>query len=102
VSADLIDAAFADLARLEEARAAVLDTIASLDRGELRVAEKVGGEWIVHETWLGNGAEIVFPRWPYALHAIRPDYAHAAGIRAAGGGDFPIRKREHRGARPGR
>jgi len=30
-------------------------------------------EWIVHETWLGNGTEIVFPRWPYALHAIRPD-----------------------------
>jgi 2,3,4,5-tetrahydropyridine-2-carboxylate N-succinyltransferase len=59
VSADLIDAAFADLARLEEARAAVLDTIASLDRGELRVAEKVGGEWIVHE-WVKRAILLYF------------------------------------------
>jgi len=59
MSADLIDAAFADLARLEEARAAVLDTIASLDRGELRVAEKVGGEWIVHE-WVKRAILLYF------------------------------------------
>ena len=59
MSADLIDAAFANLARLEEARAAVLDTIASLDRGELRVAEKVGGEWIVHE-WVKRAILLYF------------------------------------------
>lgn len=28
--------------------AAIRETVARLDRGELRVAEKVGGEWIVH------------------------------------------------------
>ncbi len=30
-------------------------------------------EWIVHESWLGNGAEIIFPHWPVALRAIRRD-----------------------------
>jgi 2,3,4,5-tetrahydropyridine-2-carboxylate N-succinyltransferase len=59
MSAGLIDAAFADLARLEEARGAVLDTIASLDRGEVRVAEKVGGEWIVHE-WVKRAILLYF------------------------------------------
>jgi oligogalacturonide lyase len=31
------------------------------------------GEWIVHESWLGTGEEIIFPHWPYALRAIRAD-----------------------------
>ena len=31
------------------------------------------GEWIVHESWLGHGDEIIFPHWPRALRAIRPD-----------------------------
>jgi oligogalacturonide lyase len=31
------------------------------------------GEWIVHESWLGAGDEIIFPHWPKALCAIRPD-----------------------------
>ncbi|MEO6848315.1 MAG: hypothetical protein ABI443_11675 [Chthoniobacterales bacterium] len=31
------------------------------------------GEWIVHESWLGAGDEIIFPHWPKALRAIRPD-----------------------------
>ena len=44
---DRIEAAFADRALLEaeEYRAAVFDTVAALDRGELRVAEKRDGEW---------------------------------------------------------
>ncbi len=45
---ELIEAVFADLERLGEARAAVDRTIAALDRGELRVAEKVEGEWVVN------------------------------------------------------
>ncbi len=31
------------------------------------------GEWIVHESWLGQGDEIIFPHWPQALRAVRPD-----------------------------
>ena len=59
MSADLIDAAFDDLTRLDEARDAVLATIAALDRGEVRVAEKVDGEWIVHE-WVKRAIMLYF------------------------------------------
>jgi 2,3,4,5-tetrahydropyridine-2-carboxylate N-succinyltransferase len=59
VSADLIDAAFADHGRLEEARGAVFEAIAALDRGELRVAEKRGTEWIVHE-WIKRAILLFF------------------------------------------
>lgn len=59
MSAQLIDSAFADLTRLEEARPAVLETIAALDRGELRVAEKVGTEWIVNE-WVKRAILLYF------------------------------------------
>jgi 2,3,4,5-tetrahydropyridine-2,6-dicarboxylate N-succinyltransferase len=42
-----IEAAFEDrgLLEVEEYRSAVFDTVAALDRGELRVAQKRGGEW---------------------------------------------------------
>ncbi len=46
---DIIEQAYADLDRIDEAGAAVERTIARLDAGELRVAEKVDGEWIVHD-----------------------------------------------------
>lgn len=59
MSADLIDAVYDDLTRLDEARDAVLATIAALDRGELRVAEKVDGEWIVHE-WVKRAIMLYF------------------------------------------
>lgn len=59
MSADLIDAVYDDLTRLDEARDAVLDTIAALDRGEIRVAEKVDGEWIVHE-WVKRAIMLYF------------------------------------------
>ena len=55
----LIDAAFADLDLLDEAREAVEETIAGLDRGEVRVAEKVGGEWVVHE-WVKRAILLYF------------------------------------------
>ncbi|HSM01393.1 MAG TPA: 2,3,4,5-tetrahydropyridine-2,6-dicarboxylate N-succinyltransferase [Acidimicrobiia bacterium] len=45
---ELIEEVFSDLERLDEAHDAVEETIAALDRGELRVAEKVDGEWVVH------------------------------------------------------
>lgn len=59
MSADLIDAVYDDLTRLEEAREAVLDTIAALDRGEIRVAEKVDGEWVVRE-WVKRAIMLYF------------------------------------------
>ncbi|HEX5630824.1 MAG TPA: 2,3,4,5-tetrahydropyridine-2,6-dicarboxylate N-succinyltransferase [Acidimicrobiia bacterium] len=59
MSARLIDDVFDDLSRLEEARPVVLDTIAALDRGELRVAEKVGTEWIVNE-WVKRAILLYF------------------------------------------
>lgn len=43
-----IEAAYADLDQLAGARPAVERTIAALDRGELRVAEKIEGEWVVN------------------------------------------------------
>jgi 2,3,4,5-tetrahydropyridine-2-carboxylate N-succinyltransferase len=45
-----IAAAWADRARLADPafRDAVLATVAGLDRGDLRVAEKVNGEWMVN------------------------------------------------------
>ena len=47
-------------ANLDPARAGVVeDTIAALDRGELRVAEKRGDEWIVHE-WVKKAILLFF------------------------------------------
>ncbi len=56
---DLIDRAYADLGLLDEAASAVRDTIGRLDRGEIRVAEKVDGEWIVNE-WLKRAIMLYF------------------------------------------
>lgn len=56
---ELIEAAYSDLDRIAEARGAVDRTIAELDRGELRVAEKVDGEWIVHE-WIKEAILLYF------------------------------------------
>jgi len=56
---ELIEAASADLDLLEEARESVEETIAALDRGEVRVAEKVNGEWIVHE-WVKKAILLYF------------------------------------------
>ncbi|MDH5373311.1 MAG: 2,3,4,5-tetrahydropyridine-2,6-dicarboxylate N-succinyltransferase [Acidimicrobiia bacterium] len=56
---ELIEAVYSDLDRLAEAREAVDRTIAGLDRGELRVAEKIGGEWVVHE-WVKEAILLYF------------------------------------------
>ncbi len=55
----LIRAAYADHGLLEEARDPIERTIALLDRGEVRVAEKVGGEWIVNE-WVKQAILLYF------------------------------------------
>lgn len=55
----LIESAYADLSRLQEAREAVERTIAALDRGAVRVAEKIDGEWVVNE-WVKEAILLYF------------------------------------------
>jgi 2,3,4,5-tetrahydropyridine-2-carboxylate N-succinyltransferase len=56
-----VQAAFADRNKLseDESRAAVLNAVDALDRGELRVAEKKDGSWIVHD-WLKEAILLYF------------------------------------------
>ena len=56
-----VEAAFADRAKLADPvyRAAVLQAIHGLDRGELRVAQKEGGEWKVN-AWLMQAVNLYF------------------------------------------
>ncbi|MFW2339448.1 MAG: 2,3,4,5-tetrahydropyridine-2,6-dicarboxylate N-succinyltransferase [Acidimicrobiia bacterium] len=56
---ELIEAVYADLDRLAEARSAIDRTIDRLDRGELRVSEKVDGEWVVNE-WVKEAILLYF------------------------------------------
>ena len=56
---ELIRGAYADLGLLGEAVGAVRRTIAALDRGEVRVAEKLDGEWIVNE-WVKEAILLFF------------------------------------------
>ena len=46
---DTIHAAYSGEIEPESAREAVEGAISALDRGEIRVADKVGGEWVVNE-----------------------------------------------------
>ena len=43
----------------QNVRDAVRDVLAALDRGELRVAEKVGGEWVTHQ-WIKKAVLLSF------------------------------------------
>jgi len=56
-----IEAAFADRTKLADPlhRAAVVQALHALDRGELRVAQKVGGEWKVN-AWLMQAVNLFF------------------------------------------
>jgi 2,3,4,5-tetrahydropyridine-2-carboxylate N-succinyltransferase len=56
-----INAAFADAAQFEraEAQLAVEETIDGLDRGEIRLAEKAEGEWVVH-SWVQQAILLYF------------------------------------------
>ena len=57
----LVEATWAERSRLSDPahREAVLAAVAGLDRGELRVAEKVGGEWKVN-AWLMQAVNLYF------------------------------------------
>jgi 2,3,4,5-tetrahydropyridine-2-carboxylate N-succinyltransferase len=85
-----IEAAYADLEQLHEAEEAVDRTIAALDRGEVRVAEKRAGEWIVNE-WVKEAILLYFRMAGLQTHEVGPFEYHdkipikhglaAAGIR---------------------
>jgi 2,3,4,5-tetrahydropyridine-2-carboxylate N-succinyltransferase len=67
----LIDRAYEDLSLLGEAEEAVLATIAALDRGEIRVAEKVGDEWVVNE-WVKRAIMLYFRIAPLEVRRAGP------------------------------
>lgn len=56
---ELIEAAYADPATRQAAKSAVFETIAQLDKGELRVASKIDGEWVVNE-WVKQAILLYF------------------------------------------
>lgn len=85
---DLIEAAYRDHARLAGAAAAVERTIASLDGGELRVAEKVGGEWRVN-VWVKEAIMLYFRLANLETYQVGPFEYHdkiptKKGLAAAG------------------
>jgi 2,3,4,5-tetrahydropyridine-2-carboxylate N-succinyltransferase len=55
----IIEVAYRDLDRLDRATDAVERTIARLDAGEVRVAEKLDGEWVVNE-WVKEAILLYF------------------------------------------
>ena len=59
MNAELISAAFADRLLLPQAREAILETLEALDQGRIRVAEKVGEDWVVH-TWIKQAILLYF------------------------------------------
>ena len=56
---EIIRAAYADLGRLDEAVPAIERTIEALDKGAVRVAEKVDGEWQVN-LWVKEAIMLYF------------------------------------------
>ena len=88
MDAQLISAAFADRSLLPDAREAVLATMAALDRGQVRVAEKVGSEWIVH-SWVKEAILLYFAVAEMQVMEVGPFEFHdkiplKRGLAAAG------------------
>ena len=87
---EVIEAAYADLGLLEEARRAVEGTIAALDGGDIRVCEKRDGEWVVN-AWIKEAISLYFRLadiktmdvGPFEFHDKIPPKRNlaAAGIR---------------------
>ncbi len=75
--AELVSAAYADRALLTERRyaEAVLDTIAALDRGELRVAEPTADGWVVH-AWVKEAILLYFSLASMSVIEIGPFEFH--------------------------
>ena len=51
------------------ARRARIWTIRADGSGDCNLYPQQPDEWIVHESWLGDGSELIFTRWPHALRA---------------------------------
>ena len=66
--ASTIEQAFDDRANISpstvsaEVKAAVLDSLAALNNGSARVAEKIDGQWHVHQ-WLKKAVLLSFRIW---------------------------------------
>lgn len=67
--ATFVAEAFADRTLLRDRRhaGAVLDVVALLDRGELRVASKIDGRWVTHE-WIKQAILLYFALQPMTVH----------------------------------
>jgi 2,3,4,5-tetrahydropyridine-2,6-dicarboxylate N-succinyltransferase len=70
---ELVAAAFVDRTRLkdEAARGAVLEAVAALDRGEVRVAEKREGTWTVN-AWVMQAVNLYFSVAAFETHDFGP------------------------------
>jgi 2,3,4,5-tetrahydropyridine-2-carboxylate N-succinyltransferase len=87
---ELIEAAYADPDSRGTARDAVFETIDLLDRGQIRVAEKVEGEWVVNEwikqailLYFGLTEVVVMQAGPFQYHDKIPTKQNLAesGVR---------------------
>lgn len=93
----LIEDAFEDRARLDEARyaEAVYSVVEDLDQGRVRVATRAGGQWTVH-AWVQKAVVLYFALSPMEEHEAGPLRSHdkvpvkkglgAAGVRVVPGG----------------
>ena len=84
----LIDSAFDDLDQLGEATEAVRATIAALDRGEVRVAEKRSNGWVVNE-WVKRAILLYFrvaglETWQVGPFEFHDKIPLKSGLAAAG------------------
>ncbi|MCX6911076.1 MAG: oligogalacturonate lyase family protein [Verrucomicrobia bacterium] len=57
-------------------------TIRSDGSADCNLYPQQPGEWIVHESWLGDGSEIIFTHWPRALRAVSRDGARVRTVAA--------------------
>src|SRR3954470_23021100 len=75
-----------------EVRQAVDTAIAALDRGEARIADKSGGEWVVHQ-WLKKAVLLSFRLNPMEAISGAPGGAHwwdKASSKFAGWGEKEV------------
>lgn len=75
MSQDLIEGAFAGRVPLSEASVVVEEAVAGLDAGTLRVAEKLAGEWVVHQ-WLKQAILLYFRLREMATIEVGPFEFH--------------------------
>jgi 2,3,4,5-tetrahydropyridine-2,6-dicarboxylate N-succinyltransferase len=85
---ELISAAYLDLDLLPDAEGAIRRTIAALDAGEIRVAEKLGDEWLVNE-WVKEAIVLFFRIQELETTEVGPFEYHdkiptKTGLAAAG------------------